>query len=366
MAQYRVLVNLLNKRFHPVMDFTDKSNVAGLIKKDELIEGVEEIILSNGKWIRDQEGFYYWGGGLSPEGSTVDVNKLSWGHRRYNMPFVWNDLKTKGKGVTVAVIDTGIDVNNTDLTGNIHPLSKSFDGDSGSLSDADGHGTGMAGIIGATGQHQVFGVAPEASLMIIKAASQVRGPDLKVFARALQYAADIPAVDIISISYSFPDNDDDFRGAINKCISANKIIVSAIGNGRNFIQAPDGPDEDTYPACYNSVIAVGSFDVNGRLCNFSNWHPRLSFLAPGDFKVLTTGLNNTVTMGSGTGIAAAFTAGSLALLASYAKKNSIPLQKCTQAMLDSCDDYGDHIGKDIQSGYGLMNLRNAVSKLKRG
>lgn len=339
---------------------------------------VEENLLDgddyegNSKWYKGLDGSYYWSGGVKGNDSIstpkitnwqFDANKMSWGHKRYDIPTIWRDLNTMGKDVTIAVVDTGIDASNIDLIHTIHPLSKSLLGSNTSINDTDGHGTNMAGIIGASGTKNVYGVAPEIKLLIVRTSQDLRGVNPKTFAQALNYIVTIPEVDIISVSNSFFINDIDMQMAVQKCITAKKIIVSAIGNARDVIRLPNGPDKDTYPACYNGVLAVGAFDKNGQVCGFSNWNANLSFLAPGDYTVLTTGLNGAPAMGSGTSIATAFASGCLGLLLSYAKQNNIETEKCITAILETCDDIGP-TGKDIQSGYGLMNFQKAAAKLK--
>jgi subtilisin family serine protease len=290
-----------------------------------------------------------------------DPNKMSWAHKWLNIPFIWNDLNTQGANATVAIIDTGIDLQHNDLITNID-LRNSKNIVDTSINDSDGHGTSMAGIIGSNGT-KVYGVAPNVKLVIIKAALQTRGADIKKYAEALDYASTIPEVDIISFSNIFLTNDNDLQNAVNKCTSSNKIIVAGIGNNRNFMLFPDGPDQDTFPACYDNVVSVGAFDQDGKISAFSNWNSHLSLLAPGE-NILTTSINNAATIEKGTSIATAFTSGCLALMISYAKSNSIQSQKCVQALLNSCDDIGNSVGRDIQSGYGRINLRNAISKIK--
>lgn len=320
-------------------------------------------------WLKDLAGNYYWSGGVSgfssiPSNILFDPKKMSWGHKYYDIPFIWKDLKTKGNGVTVAVVDTGVDKLHSDLVTNIHPLSKSFIGADTDFIDADGHGTQMTGIICASGFTKVYGIAPEAKVVVIKASQQLRGANPKTFAQALNYAANIPEIDIVSVSNGFFVDDPDLKTATQNCIRNNKIVIAAIGNGRDFIGKPHGPDDNTYPSCYDDVIAVGSFDSKGELCKFSNWNPGLSFLSPGDYSIHTTGLNNSSVNGAGTSIATAFTSGCVALLVAYAKIKSIPPLNCIQAILKTCDDTGIITGRDIQSGYGKMNLRNAIAKLK--
>ncbi len=376
MTRYKVIVPLLNKRSAPVENTADKRNVIGTVNDLFEFDAVEEETNGLGTWFKDSDGSWYWGGALEiisaarptamavPAGQIFDPLKMSWGHQFYEIPFIWSHLETKGEGVTVAVIDTGIDKNHVDLIPNIHPLSKSFINADTDIVDIDGHGTQMAGIIAATGNSKVFGVAPAAKLLVIRAAEESRGADVKLFAKALNFAAGISEIDIISVSDGFSVNDPDLESAILNCISNNKIIVAAIGNGRDFIRKPNGPDIDKFPACYKNVTAIGAFDQQGQLCDFSNWNAALAFVSPGDLSVLTTDINNGTTMGKQTSIATAFTAGSLALLISYAKKNAIPAAKCLQVILDTCDDIGNTVGRDIQSGNGRMNLRNAITKLK--
>ncbi len=381
MYQLEVTVPKLNIRNTPVADPTFKNwigeiDLGGTFRAIDKIEGTPHEIFPGviNDWYKDEHNRFYWAGGveevITPAPGAAEATmpesewaKMSWGHKFYDIPSIWDKLQTKGKGVTVAVIDTGIDVKHPDLISNIHSLSKGFLGDEKNISDTDGHGTQMAGIIAASG-NIVYGVAPEVKLLITKATEHERGAQPGVFANALNYVAGIPEVDIISVSNCFFIDDSGLQSAIQNCLSAKKIIVAAIGNGRDFIGKPNGPDDDTYPACYDNVIAIGAFDKQGEICGFSNWNAHLSFLSPGDFSVLTTGLNNSSVMGAGTSIATAFTAGSLALLLSYAKSNSIPPMKCIQAILDTCDDIGGIVGKDIESGFGRMNLRNAITKLK--
>ena len=290
-----------------------------------------------------------------------DPDKMSWGHKFLNIPSIWDTINTQGENVTVAVIDTGIDSTNPDLAGKIDDKSKNFTSNDNDFTDKDGHGTNMAGIIGASGNYAVYGVAPKANLVIVKAALSENNFDFDVFANAINYAASIPEVDIVSISYAFLINDPAVEKAIQNCIDEHKIVVASIGNGRN----PYKPvDLDTYPACYNipgpkvQKLAVGSFDENGNLCNYSNWNSQLSLLAPGEL-IKTTGLGNSVTLSKGTSPAAAFTSGCLALLLSYLKNSNSTIDY-VKMVLNSCDNANNFT---VNSGYGRINLQKAIDKI---
>ena len=384
MPTLKVIVKRLNRRKSPVLDFDDKSNVVDVVSKGYAFESTGEITNRLGTWYKDRDGYYYWEAGLELLASKTTPNFLadettqqlthpfdavtmSWGHQFCNIPFIWSDLDTMGGNVTVAIIDTGIDVEHSDLKKNIHSLSKSFVG--GSIADVHGHGTNMAGIVAADGTSKVFGVAPAAKILVVKAAEQKNDVDLETFAEAINFASSIPEVDIISISYSVVTDHPSFKQAVLNACKANKMVLGAIGNARD-ITNPDGPDDDTFPACYNpelpdqtGVLGIGAFNEAGNLSEFSNWSKHLKCLAPGE-SILTTHIGNETKEDNGTSIATAFTAGCLALMISFCKSKNLDIQRCVPAILSTCDDIGITIGPDIRTGYGRINLRNAISKIK--
>lgn len=347
------------------------------------MDGVEEKQNLKGvsKWYyklnAKNEKQWYWGGRLSlvdeaqapPAAVTPATDyfnlpfidgKMSWGHQRFDIPFLWKDLQTAGSGITVAVIDTGID-KHVDLP-NIHPLSKSFVAGDNEITDRNGHGTSMAGIIGATGEHVVYGVAPQVQLLIAKGTKQRLGVKPNEFAAAIDHAASIADVDVVSISYALKDNPE-IKAAVNRCLTAGKIVVAAIGN--------DGTNEAQFPACYNTnkknnigVVAVGAFDQSGNRFGLSNFNEHLTLLAPGDSKVLTAARGNVTGFACCTSIATAFTSGVIALMLSYQKNHSIKKMDCIDALVAGVDDIGPVVGFDVQNGFGRINLRNAFSKIK--
>jgi len=382
MAQFIVKAKKMNVRRVVPGFLPDPVGIVGIVNENFVFEGEEVLDVPNpglGKWYRDRNGNFYWGGGVSVFNESIQTSfndyqnlnfipsKMSWGHKLFDIPFIWKDLKTAGRQTTIAVIDTGIDTNHLDLKNNIHPLSRSFVGDVDSIIDEHGHGTSMAGIIAANGADKIYGVAPEAKLLIVKGTINKNGVNLENFAEAINFAASIPEVDIISISYSPIIDHPVFKNAILHSIQTNKIIIAAMGNGHIN---PTGPDDDTFPACYNPVfpdktgiLSIGAFNNAGNLSAFSNWSNHLRCLAPGE-AMLTTKIGNATTNENGTSIATAFTAGCMALMVSYSKLNNRKTEDCVSAILDTCDDIGAEIGFDFKSGYGSINLRNAISKIK--
>ncbi|WP_439585682.1 S8 family peptidase [Dyadobacter bucti] len=384
MVTLTVKVPKLNQRSFPVDSFGDKRNIVGVVKDKYEFEGEIERTNALGDWYKDRQGYYYWGGGLQTKAAAsvgnfdipFDPVKMSWGHDYCQIPFIWNDLQTFGEQVTVAVIDTGIDHTHSELASNIHPDSislvnnptgKKFRDDPASIADSDGHGTQMAGIIGARGNGRVYGVAPNVKLLVIKATETgaVLPRNIKLFAEAVNYAASIAEVDIVSISYAFSLDDSNLITAVDNCLAKDKIVVAPIGNTRNSSKTIDG---NRFPANYPGCLAIGSFDPRGNLTTVSAWNNKMrafGMLAPGDDTVLTTSLNNSINPnGAFTSIATAFAAGALALMVSYAKQHSKNVAHCAGFLVGTCDDLGETIGPDEKTGSGRMNLRNAISKLK--
>jgi hypothetical protein len=396
MRQVQVLVNKLNRRKYPVTDFSNKSNVVGVMNKGYVFEVAGELVNSLGRWYLDNEGYCAWERGVGEVLPTIEQgvsgtytvnqphsNKMSWAHQFCGIPSIWKRYNTYGEGVTVAVLDTGINTSHPDLKMNILGSSKNMIDGSGNIEDGDGHGTGMAGIIAGAGADQVFGVAPAAKLLVVKATEKGMQPDLPYFTKAAEYVSTLRQVDIVSISYAFHCSNydrpcrqaaDDFAKAIQKCIDAHKIVLGAIGD--NHYADPAEPDEteaDTYPACFNNgldfksgVLAVGAHGQDGALCTFSNRNAHVSFIAPGDNFVLTTGLNGSSAMGEETSIATAFSAGCMALLLSYLKqkKQAIDMDKCIDALLSTCDPLENPAVLNNGSGHGRINIVKAFEKIK--
>ncbi len=149
MANLTVIVPLLNKRSLPVDDTSDKGNVTGKVKAGFQFEPVEQLTNAAGNWFRDKDGGWYWGGGLSDGAANTPVPGL-------NLVPVENDLSKKlilnnpvssnGKGITIGVLDTGIDTR--------HPsLNNSCIGSRDYLTEPheheikNDHGTKVAGIL---------------------------------------------------------------------------------------------------------------------------------------------------------------------------------------------------------------------------
>ena len=199
---------------------------------------------------------------------------------------------TKGKGITVAVLDTGVDDSHPDLAGSVLPGKDliGFGAERGDRAWAR-HGTAMAGIIaahghGPGGEDGVIGIAPEAKILPVrvilegtdKARDKARNSRGTALAQGIRWAADHGA-DVINLSLgddsesAHPEAGED--AAVQYALAKGAVVVASAGNGG------EKGDHISYPAAYPGVIAVTAVDRYGTHAAFSTrrWYATVS--APG-------------------------------------------------------------------------------------
>ena len=222
-----------------------------------------------------------------------------------------------GEGITIAIIDTGVDINHPDLKDRIVGV-KNFTSDDkydkGNVSDYVGHGTSVAGIIASSGK--ITGVAPKCNLLILKALTRSGGKTVWV-TDAINYAIS-QGVDIISMSLGSTNRDANMYMAIKKAINKNIMVVCACGNnGDNNINT----DELNYPASYNECISVGSISYSRKYSRFSASNKEVDLATFGEGLngrgVLSTYPNGLYKENKGTSFSAPFVSGALALLKNW-------------------------------------------------
>jgi len=309
--QLVVSVKKLNKRKEIPLSLPEPFGIVGQVNEGYSFEGIEITAVPNvalGKWYRDRDGFFYWGGGVI-ELKTLDQrpwqfiqSKMSWVHDSVangglGIVDLWNKMRVRGKGVKVAVIDSGVDISHIDLK----PIfSISFLSDS-SMIDSEGHGTNMAGIIGGLG-HIVTGIAPECELLIAKTDPEITDSIVK----ALQWANE-KNVDVISISFEC-QMDSKIEIELQKCFNNNIAIISSAGNSGELDIIINN-----FPASSPYCFSIGCFGKNYKRMACSNISNYLKLLAPGE-KILTAALENKKEEINGdTSIATAITSGVVAL-----------------------------------------------------
>lgn len=240
-----------------------------------------------------------------------------WALQRVMLDQVWS--KSTGKGVTVAVIDSGVDATNKQLTPALGTQgTDDFAPGTLGLVDENGHGTMAAGIIAARQDPDTgfVGLAPDAMILPIRqnGGTDAQKGNVDTLTRAIYYAAD-RGVDIINISQETSGPEGAAPGpalerAIRYAIDVKDIVVvAAAGN------SGDKDNFDTYPAKYDGVLAVGASDRNSDRTPFSQKKPYVGVLAPG-VDMWSTVPRGGHCPGDGTSYAAPYAAGVAALVRS--------------------------------------------------
>jgi len=162
-----------------------------------------------------------------------------------------------GKGVKVAILDTGAMTGHSDLKSNVKRCMNTIGyGVQLGCQDTNGHGTHVAGTIAANGgsdKKGIYGVAPQTELMIIKVFTPYGAYDDDI-AEGIYYATDKGA-NIISMSFGGPDDSPILRDAVEYASSKGVLLVASAGNEEDKYDHSIG-----YPAAYPEVIAVGAID----------------------------------------------------------------------------------------------------------
>lgn len=215
----------------------------------------------------------------------------------------------KGKGVTVAVIDTGVDLTHPDLADNLLSTGYNFGDGNAIPQDVLGHGTKVAGIIAAMQNNSVgvSGLAPEAKILPIKINPGGQGTFTSdKLASAIEYAVERGAK-IINLSLTVDSETQTVMRAIQSALAKGVVFVAASGN--------EGMSSVAFPANMSGVIGVGAVGQSGGVASFSNTGPEIAVAAPG-VNVYSTVLGSSYGGGSGTSFAAPVVSATLAAMMS--------------------------------------------------
>ncbi len=241
--------------------------------------------------------------------------------------------RSKGDGVTVAVIDSGVQLDHPDLAANIwrnpDEIANGLDDDAngivddlhganlvsndGAVDDDGGHGTRVAGIIAMRGRNGVggSGIAPNARIMAVKVSSAAAGANVQLLARGIRYAVGEGAR-IISVSLNGEQSTLELDDAVRFAEAAGATIVASAGNNaRNIDRQP------SFPVSLPNANVLGATATleSGEIMSAANYgRGAVDIAAPGAM-VLSTSRGSGYALCAGTSMAAPLVAGALALLA---------------------------------------------------
>jgi thermitase len=269
-----------------------------------------------------------------------------WGPYMVYADYAWD--VTKGTTArTVAIVDTGVDLNHADLAGKIVAGWDYVNNDSVAMDD-HGHGTHCAGIAAAIGNNgrDVAGMDWNAKIMPVKVLNSAGSGSTSNIEAGVRWAADHGA-NVISMSLGGGSFTQSFQDAINYAYSKGCIIVAAAGNSNTSAVS--------YPAAYSNVLSVASTAENDTRSSFSNYGSWVDVAAPGS-NILSLKLGGGTTTMSGTSMATPMVAG-LASLA-WSKNTGYSNATVINRILNTSDKIA---GTGTYWTYGRVQAYNAVN-----
>jgi subtilisin family serine protease len=248
------------------------------------------------------------------------------------------DRENWGRGIKVAVIDSGIDASHPALKGAEVAEISLIKGEAPS----PGHGTAVASIIVGNSENQK-GIAPAASILSVRVLNKDGEGDSFTVARGIVEAVDRGA-DVINMSLGGDASSSVLEQAVQYAQSRGVSVVAAVGN--------EGQEGVAYPARYDGVVGVTSLDANGQSSGFANYGKGVDIGAPG-VGVYTAWADEEIVSFSGTSTASAFVAGVLA--AELSKNPGVPREKIVDLLYEYANE-SEKPGFDQYTGHGALNV----------
>ncbi|MFI0014146.1 type VII secretion-associated serine protease mycosin [Streptomyces griseus] len=267
-----------------------------------------------------------------------------------------------GEGVTVAVIDSGVDDSNPDLVGRVLRGKDLAEGDPGDEhTDTDGHGTGMAGLIAGTGERDggqgAFGLAPGVKILPIRVTQKANNQAqwLKAFntsvPAAIRFAVDSGSK-VINISMAVEQGSQNLDESVAYALSKGSLVFAGVGN-----DAEKG-NEALFPAATPGAVGVGAVGRDLARADFSQYGAQVDLAAPGEEMVHACGGGSGLCESSGTSDATAIASASAALI--WSKHPDWTNNQVLRVMLNTAG--GPVSGKKRSDGigYGIVRPRIAL------
>ena len=281
----------------------------------------------------------------------------SWGIEAIGAEAVHSSEFT-GKGIKIAVLDTGVDYLHPDLRPNYHG-GYDFINDDDDPMDDNGHGTHVAGIIAAARDGKgILGVAPEAEIYAVKVSDNRGKGSFGGLIKGIDWAIEHD-IDIVTMSITGTGGTRALQKAVQIAYNEHDmLLVAAVGNG--------GSGDVLYPAAYDEVIGVGSVTIDNERSPFSRSGDEVELVAPGS-EIKSAAIGGKYRISSGTSMATPFVTGALALVLGSDEQmwNNTKIvngdgewtnDEARGVLMETAIDLGDE-GIDEEFGYGLLNLQ---------
>jgi type VII secretion-associated serine protease mycosin len=276
-----------------------------------------------------------------------------------------------GRGITVAVIDSGVDDSLADLKGQVLD-GKDYSSQRGDEhTDIDRHGTGIAALIAATGargpETGSYGLAPGAKILPIRMRYNTEdygkvdsGAEFsRVLSKAIRYAADSQA-QIINMSLGSSDSPGrnnvgtpELASAVRYALSKGKLLFAAVGNSGDAANLPQ------YPASTPGVVGVGATDEHAKVASFSQRGPEVDLVAPGTHIISACPGGTQVCTADGTSASSAIASASAALI--WSKHPDWTNNQVLRVMLNTASKAVSGEKRTDALGYGVVRPRVALT-----
>ncbi|GAA1807228.1 S8 family serine peptidase [Actinomadura chokoriensis] len=276
----------------------------------------------------------------------------AWGVQDYLWPL------STGKGVTVALLDTGVQADLPELQGVVLPGTNAESGggdgreDLDTFNDPPGHGTAMASLIaGQGGNTGMVGIAPDVKILPVVAQST------PAYTKGIRFAVDHGA-QVINLSQAVAGRcPEDLQESIAYALSKDAVVVAGAGNDGN------GGNASNSPANCKGVVSVGAVDLKGNPWEKTQRQPYVTVAAPGvNTRVILK--DGKVYRGDGTSAATALVSGAVAII--RAKHPDMKNRELVGELIASAADLYEK-GKDDRTGYGMIRpYRPLAGKAPKG
>ncbi|MFE4050645.1 S8 family serine peptidase [Streptomyces sp. YIM B13518] len=289
---------------------------------------------------------------FAPGATAADVQSEQWYLEPMQTEQMWKT--STGKGIKVAVIDSGVNPRTDSLKGQVLADEVPENVAYGATDDYDGHGTTMAELIAGTGANGgIQGLAPGAKIVPYRVSfeTQPDGEDKQKTATTLEALRAVAKTDaqIVSMSFGSSIANPEIEAAIKHVASKGKLLIAAVGN--------DGEEFIGYPAAYPYVLGVSSIDESSRVSDFSSYGHYVDLVAPGENipSYCRPDFSTYCHDNQGTSQATAITAASAALI--WSAHPDWTANQVTRALIDTAGRKWPKDKPTQKSGYGTIRPR---------
>ncbi|MFH8984506.1 S8 family serine peptidase [Streptomyces varsoviensis] len=293
-------------------------------------------------------------GGTAPAATAADIRSRQWYLQDMQAENMWK--VSKGEGVTVAVIDSGINAELPELRGQVLAGADFNKNPTGAHKDEEGHGSNMASLIAGTGaEGGVQGLAPEAKILPLKVKLHANSAVIdEMLSKAVRYAADHNAR-VINMSLGgegVPSYYSKVQAAVTYALKKDILIFAAVGNNGDKKNLPE------YPAALPGVVGVGAMDRQGSVAKWSTHGSQVALVAFGDELPERCMKREGICTAGGTSQASAIAAGSAALI--RAKHPEWTNNQVLRVMMETAGKPANAKMPSEYLGYGSIRPRKVL------